>query len=458
MSLKNLIKKLLKKHKRFKKFLIALSGGVDSIVLLNQFFLYKKKKNIQIRAIYIDHNLTNISKTQKKHCKKICKNYKIYFFSISIILKNIKKYGLEASARLARYDVFKKFLKKKEILVTAHHLNDQCETFFLALKRKSGITGLSSMKILIPFFHTFLMRPFLQYLKKDILKIALKNKLSWIEDETNQNIKYERNFIRHKILPIFQNKWSYFLKNCYISIKILEKERKILLMLLQKKLKKYLDINKNLNLNLFSQLKSNFQNSLLRLWILEKKHKNIPFFLIQNIQEKFLKNYNLLQKKIIYKNFLIYNKKNILIFTKKNICVKNIILLWKKPYKKILLPYDLGSLYISYNQKYSFFPYPSKNTVINIRFIINGKFYVSGNNKKKTIQDIWQDYKIPIELRHNIPLIFYNQNLIGGIGVFYCPYDQKKIKKKISFIWSTSTIKKKNNNKNYHIQSISYNP
>ncbi|WP_343128842.1 tRNA lysidine(34) synthetase TilS [Buchnera aphidicola] len=455
-----MIKKIFQKYPQFKKFLIAFSGGIDSTVLLNEFFLYQKKyKNIKIRAVYINHNLSETSKIQQNYCKKFCIKKKIPFILVSIFLKNTQKYGLEASARISRYEIFKTLLKQKEILLTAHHLNDQCETFFLALKRKSGILGLSGIKFLTKFFHTYLMRPFLTFSKKKIFKIAYKNKLLWIEDKTNTDLKYERNFIRHKILPIFQKKWKYFLQNCTTSIHILSIEQKIFYKILKKKLKKYLIQNQYLSIKKFSKLSKNFQNSLLKIWLHQKIKKSPPQHLIENIQKKFLKNSNFIQKKIIFKKFLIYNKKNFLIFTCYIPNIKNIILFWKIKRKNLKLPKNLGYLKISKIKKYKFSKCPFKNTLINIKFTIENDFYILGNSKKKNIKDIWQDYNIPLEMRHKIPLIFYNKKLICGVGFFYCQNFSKKKYHHIYYSWYSLIKKKKslkNHKKIYQIQHIKY--
>ncbi len=137
--IENIIKNLINKYKNF---LVGYSGGVDSTVLL--YSLNKFKKYINIRAIHINHNILYISKKWEKKCIKFCKINKIHLIKKNIYIKN--KSNLEHKLRIKRYKIYKKYIKKNEILLTAHHKNDQIETIFLSLKRGCGIKGLIGIK------------------------------------------------------------------------------------------------------------------------------------------------------------------------------------------------------------------------------------------------------------------------------------------------------------------------
>ncbi len=102
--------------------------------------------------------------------------------------------GIEAHAREARYRAFAQTLLHGEVLATAQHLDDQCETFLLALKRGSGPAGLSAMGERSPFAGTLLLRPLLRETRKTLEQWAVRHGLCWIEDESNQDDAYDRNF------------------------------------------------------------------------------------------------------------------------------------------------------------------------------------------------------------------------------------------------------------------------
>jgi len=165
-----------------KKIVVALSGGVDSVVLLH--FLNKHYPG-NIRAIHINHNLSKYSKEWSSFCKNLCKKDNIKFKSIDIIIK--KSSNIEENARKKRYLSLTSEILNDEILCTGHHQEDQAETFLLQLFRGSGVAGLASMPEKKIINGSQLYRPFLNISKTQILDYASKNKLNWVEDDSNQN-------------------------------------------------------------------------------------------------------------------------------------------------------------------------------------------------------------------------------------------------------------------------------
>lgn len=144
-------------------FLIALSGGLDSTVLLSLLAKLRQKQphlqTLSLRAIHIHHGLSQNADNWAQHCQDLCNQ-----FQIPLIIERVqvdKTNGIEAGAREARYQAIKKYLQTQEMLVTAHHLNDQTETFFLALKRGSGLQGLGAMQQQSVLFGMPILRPLL---------------------------------------------------------------------------------------------------------------------------------------------------------------------------------------------------------------------------------------------------------------------------------------------------------
>ncbi|PVF11150.1 tRNA lysidine(34) synthetase TilS, partial [Yersinia pestis] len=117
---------------------------------------------------------------------------------------------IEAAARTARYQAFSANLAAKEVLLTAQHLDDQCETFLLALKRGSGPAGLSAMAAKMPFAHSQLLRPLLAFSREILENYAQAQQLQWIEDDSNQDDRFDRNFLRLNVLPILNQRWPHF--------------------------------------------------------------------------------------------------------------------------------------------------------------------------------------------------------------------------------------------------------
>lgn len=206
------------------KYLIAYSGGVDSHVLLH---LCSQLKNSpsgfeqSFSAVYIDHGLSYHSKKWGKHCQHICFELDIPLTIVEVDARPAKGQSPEASARIARYRAFSQLLDKNECLLTAQHLDDQAETLLLQLLRGSGSKGLSAMPRVKSFTNGLLCRPMLDYKKQDIQAYARQHQLQWIEDESNQEDRYDRNYLRHTILPLLAKRWPAVQENFARSAELL---------------------------------------------------------------------------------------------------------------------------------------------------------------------------------------------------------------------------------------------
>lgn len=212
------------KSLNIKKLWIALSGGRDSICLLN--ITYKslkklKKKNLipKLYAIHINHYMNKYSEKCEKICIKYCN-----MFNIPLIIKRQKKYinNIELSARNFRYFWFTYYLKKNDVIFIAHNNDDQIENLMLKKIKGCGFYGLSSIPYKRKLGYGFLIRPFLNISRITINNYIKKYKINWFEDKTNFNIKFDRNYLRHNIIPKIKNRWPYF----YIPLnKCIEKNK-----------------------------------------------------------------------------------------------------------------------------------------------------------------------------------------------------------------------------------------
>lgn len=191
-----------------KKFLVAYSGGLDSHVLLHLLAQVTiLSQNFQIRAVYIDHGLQSVAKKWPKHCLSICKNLFIDCEVVSLALTIPQGKSLEAVAREARYDAFSQVLQADEVLLTAHHQDDQAETLLIQLFRGAGINGLAAMPIISPFGKSQHIRPLLDQSRDALEHYAQQYQLDFIEDPSNQDHRYDRNFFRHAIIPRLKKRW-----------------------------------------------------------------------------------------------------------------------------------------------------------------------------------------------------------------------------------------------------------
>jgi len=196
-----------------KKVVIAYSGGVDSHVLLHSCSqLQEKLKPISFLAVYIDHGLHDDSSRWSTHCEQMASALAIPFTSQKVNAQNDQGEGPEQAARRARYAALSDYIDESSVLLTAQHQDDQAETFMLQLLRGAGVDGLASMPILNPFGLGSILRPLLKFSKQQLLAYAKKERLQWVEDSSNLNEAYDRNFLRQQVIPLLQSRWPAFSK------------------------------------------------------------------------------------------------------------------------------------------------------------------------------------------------------------------------------------------------------
>ena len=198
----NLLNIISKYQLKDKKFLLAISGGVDSMVLLELF----KNTKLNFCVANCNFNLRKDSNKEVELVNNYCNKFKIDFHTVIFDTKSFmieNSVAVQEAARELRYNYFSELKKELnyDILVTAHHLDDNIETFLINTIRGSGIKGLSSMKV----YNGDLFRPLLGVEKNDIYEFSKNNNVKYIEDLSNQSNKYLRNKIRNIVLPTFQN-------------------------------------------------------------------------------------------------------------------------------------------------------------------------------------------------------------------------------------------------------------
>lgn len=184
--------------------LIGLSGGVDSIVLLHLLHQLAPRFSWQLSALHVHHGISPNADAWAAFCEQRCAVYKLSFYLENVDIKPLREQGVEAAARQLRYAAYAKY--PHDFLALAHHADDQAETLLLQLLRGAGVRGASAMPILAQR-DTQWLRPLLNVTRAEIVAYAEAHHLVWIEDESNADDSYPRNFLRHKIMPLFGEKF-----------------------------------------------------------------------------------------------------------------------------------------------------------------------------------------------------------------------------------------------------------
>jgi tRNA(Ile)-lysidine synthase len=185
---------------------VALSGGADSTALLAALASIQPR-DFKLRAIHVDHSLRPASKQWAAHCRALARRFRVPLKVLTTKVERSRGVSLEAAARDARYDLLANELDPGEVLVAAHHADDQLETVLLQLLRGSGLPGISAMPALAPFASGFLARPLLSRSRGELEAWVREQGLTWIEDDSNADESLDRNYLRRRVLPLIRERW-----------------------------------------------------------------------------------------------------------------------------------------------------------------------------------------------------------------------------------------------------------
>lgn len=183
---------------------VGYSGGPDSTALLHA--LAHAGYTQPIRALHVCHNLQADASRWVAHCRAVCARLKIPFQCLDIRIERAHE-GVEAAARRARYAALETTLRPGEVLVLAHHADDQAETFLMQALRGAGVAGLAAMPEWREFAHGWLWRPLLSVSRGALLVYVEHNNLPWVDDPSNHDDALDRGYLRTTVWPNMQQRW-----------------------------------------------------------------------------------------------------------------------------------------------------------------------------------------------------------------------------------------------------------
>lgn len=186
---------------------IAFSGGLDSACLLSAAAAVANRLPGPLSAVHLDHGLHPDSTRWAEHCQRVCGALGIPLVVRRLTISRAPGASLEAAAREARYAALAALLGPGELLLTAQHQDDQAETLLLALLRGSGPDGLAAMPLVADLGPGRLVRPLLDVPRSALEAYARVQGLTWVEDPSNASPSFDRNYLRHRVLPVLRERW-----------------------------------------------------------------------------------------------------------------------------------------------------------------------------------------------------------------------------------------------------------
>ncbi len=190
-----------------RRYWIAYSGGCDSHVLLHAIATLRESLATPIYAIHVNHGLQSQAADWEIHCQQVCHGLSIPLEFARIDASHASGESPEEAARVARYRIFKEILQDDDMLLMAHHQDDQAETLLLQLLRGAGVKGLAAMPQLTDLGRGHLARPLLGFSRSVLVSYAKQQGLVWIDDPSNIDTCFDRNFLRHEVMPLLYQRW-----------------------------------------------------------------------------------------------------------------------------------------------------------------------------------------------------------------------------------------------------------
>ena len=190
---------------------LGLSGGVDSVVLFEALRRLAVPLGFRLSCVHVNHGISPNARRWAAFCARLCKRHDIALMVEQVDLEPYRAEGVEAAARRARYQAYAR--QSADFIVLAQHLDDQAETLLLQLLRGAGVKGGAAMPLLRDQDSgrkgesaraPAIVRPMLEVSRRQIEAYAKANKLKWVEDESNADLRYDRNFLRHQVLPAIE--------------------------------------------------------------------------------------------------------------------------------------------------------------------------------------------------------------------------------------------------------------
>lgn len=414
---------------KLKRFWVGLSGGIDSSVLLHLCHT-TCPKHIQLKAIHVNHGLSPNADQWQRHCQSVCKKLGVELITVDVAVNEQGK-GIEDAARQARWKAYEeviggaKGLVEHDLLVLGHHADDQAETLLLNLLRGSGLRGAQGMSHFTQRQIFSVFRPMLNIEKTAIVDFARHHGLNWVDDESNQDLYFRRNFLRQEIFPTLVKQWPAYASTMGRFCQNMQALNSVVDEWLQEDLVKVLD-NDRLNLDVLSQWSLHRQKQILLYWLQQSTHYAPPASQLNEFvrQINSSKEADVGRCELRFSKWaLIQSKRHLELIQQTQLDVTAFHYVWDDLSKPIAVPEISAQLTSDASNDISNSPLlirpPKINEVVTVRSRVGGeRAWPSYRGKANSLKKIYQEMGVPSWLRETTPLIFYDQELVCAVGQF----------------------------------------
>ncbi|MCG3730554.1 tRNA lysidine(34) synthetase TilS [Vibrio cincinnatiensis] len=396
---------------------LALSGGVDSRVLLHLLAQYHQHYSVPVRAVHVHHGLSVNANHWVEQCQYWCDEYQIPLSVEYVSLDTQCGESIEQLARDARYTVLSKHIQTQETLLLGHHADDQLETFLLALRRGSGPKGLSAMAAWGAFGHGHLLRPLLHVPRSVIESFASQQQLQWVNDESNQDVRYERNFLRHRVTPILCERWPTIHQAVQRSAELCAEQEAVIHELLANLLASAISEQGGLSISQLQPCSEVVRRQLIRQWLAQQGVVMPSRLHTEMIWQQVALAELSANPKLQLKEYQIRR------FDGELFCVMSMgdLIDWQQSIQlnmPLILPDQLGILTLSDSQ-HGHIALPKERDMLWVSFNPEGLSACPvGRAGSRKLKKLFQEYRIPSWQRRRLPILMYKERVVAIASLF----------------------------------------
>ena len=421
-----------------RKLVLAYSGGVDSEVLAHGLRLFSQAHSgFHYQLVHVHHGLSPNADKWVEHCLQSASVHQLPLAVERVVVKQGPRLSLEAEARNARYRAILHHLAPGDVLLTAHHEDDQLETILLSLKRGQGPKGLSAMGAVQIIDHNkFQLRPLLDCSRDRIEAYAEFHHLSHIEDESNQDDKYDRNFLRLEIIPRLKERWPSIATTASRSAALCAEQQALLDHEVSERLPLWLASTPfaavTLTLAGFEQLSLAWQRQLFRALLVQQQLPIPSQVQLDEIlaQLNYAKEDAKLELNVSGLCVRRFQGQAYVSLSEPSFVVPESCVVPEETFGALVftgdsvlypLPAAIQSVRFSLTETQPRLRLPLANEQVSIRFGLAGSVRCQPHfrNKGRELKKLWQELAVPPWERHRIPCIFYNEQLVAVVGLWF---------------------------------------
>ncbi|MDG2420911.1 MAG: tRNA lysidine(34) synthetase TilS [Gammaproteobacteria bacterium] len=405
--------------REYKTLILGLSGGLDSMVLLYAVNELIKSKKIcsKLTALHINHRLQVDSDDWERFCKIRCAE-----LGIPIIVKRLEtdslkenKSDLENKARKARYEIFESIVDSDSCLILAHHFDDQLETLIFRLNRGAGIKGLTAMPQSRVIGSGILYRPLLKIEAKSLYDFAEATELQWVVDHSNANVAFDRNYLRHEILPRIERRWPNYRESWAKSLELISEAREVTEEVVLADFSSVVsDASNKLILSLLMNLTKARQRNVIKYWLMKIAKIEIGWNKLQHMVNEVLPAASHSNLEININEYLICSYRNQLYLLRKYAPLPNVCHWDLKGSQKLVINNN-GVLMANQTEGKGISGKLVDN--LQVRFRQGGENFRISGRPLKSLKKILQESKVEPWIRPRIPLIYNQDELVCVVGI-----------------------------------------